>query len=177
MTVTQSTEPVRPATRRNPAPIILGVVAGVLVIYYLIVALSGVLNTSTAVPITGEQTPVSQDYLTLQMRTEDVDLTNRVMQASVLPVPNGALVGTRPGEMSRSLRIEIVSAQQTTSVVTFPGKSIVDPTAVSLTLDRGDTSYPFDQPFANFNVSVTDDESGDNVPFVVTLDNSARPWR
>ena len=168
--------PPAPRTRRNPAPIVLGGLAGVLVIYYLIVALSGVLNTSTRVPITGTQPPATENYLTLQMRTDDVDLTNRVLQASVLPIPSGDLVGDRPGEMSKSLRIEIVSAEQTTSVVTFPGKSILDPTAVSLTLDRGDSAYPFDQPFANFNVSVTNDETGENVPFVVNIDNSARPW-
>ena len=165
-----------PRKRRNPAPLILAGVAVVLVIYYLIVAISGVLNSSTTVPIAGTQSPDSPNYLTLQMRTDDVDLTNRVLQASVLPVPSGDLVGARAGEMSKSLRIEIVSAQQTTSVVTFPGKSILDPTAVSLTLDRGDSAYPFDQPFANFNVSVTNDETGDSVPFVLTIDNSARPW-
>lgn len=169
-------QPPTPPTRRNPAPIVLGGLAAILLIYYLVVALSGVLTTSTKVPITGTEPPASENYLTLQMRTEDVDLTNRVMQASVLPIPSGDLVGARPGEMSKSLRIEIVSAEQTTSVVTFPGKSILDPTAVSLTLDRGDSAYPFDQPFANFNVSVTNDETGDNVPFIVTIDNSARPW-
>ncbi len=162
--------------RRNPAPIILGIAALLLVIYYAVVYFSGALTLSTRVPISGTQPPTSENYLTLQMRTDDVDLTNRILQASVIPVPSGDLVGARPGEMSKSLRIEIVSAQQTTSVVTFPGKSILDPTAVSLALDRGDSAYPFDQPFANFNVSVTNDETGASVPFVLTIDNSARPW-
>lgn len=163
-------------SRRNPAPVVLGVVAALLVTYYVVVVVSGVLHTSTAVPITGDQVPPSSTYLTLQMRTEDVDLTNRVLQASVLPVPAGRLVGSRPGEMSRGLRIEIVSAEQTTSVVTFPGRSVLDPTAVSLTLERGDTAYPFDRPYAGFRVSVTDDETSAAVPFVVTIDNAARPW-
>jgi uncharacterized protein DUF4436 len=165
-----------PRRPRNPVPIILVTVLGVLALYYVVVAISGVLHTSSTVPIAGTQQQDSPDYLTLQMRTEDVDLTNRVMQASVLPVPNGALVGSRPGEMSKSLRIEIISAQQTTSVVTFPGRSVVDPTAVSLTLDRGDAAYPFDRPRANFRVSVTDDETGGPVPFSIGVDNSARPW-
>ena len=63
------------------------------------------------------------------MRTEDVDLTNRVLQASVLPSPRSA--GRQPnGRDVQGVRIEIVSAEQTTSVVTFPGRSVLDPTAV-----------------------------------------------
>lgn len=167
----------RHVKRRNPAPYILGVVALVLVLYYVVVALSGVLRTSTAVPIAGTTTPSTEDYLTLQMKTDDVDLTNRVIQASVLPIPHGSLVGSRPGEMSKSLRIEVSSGALTNSVVTFPGKSILDPTAISLTLDRGDTAYPFDKPFANFRISATNDATGANVPFVITMENSARPWQ
>ncbi len=165
-----------PTRRRNPAPYILVAVAVVLGCYYLVVVLSGVLQTSTEVPVTGDQAPDTSDYLGLHLRISDVDLTNRVVQASVQPSPNGDLIGSRPGEMSKSLRIEVVSAEQTTSVVTFPGKSIIDPTAVSLTLDRGDTSYPFDRPFADFAVSVTDDQTGKAIPFVLTIDNAARPW-
>ena len=174
MTTPPAADP--PARRRNPAPYVLVAVAAVLSCYYLVVVLSGVLQTTTAVPVTGDQAPDSSDYLGLQLRISDVDLTNRVIQASVLPSPNGHLIGSRPGEMSKSLRIEVVSAEQTTSVVTFPGKSIIDPTAVSLTLDRGDTSYPFDRPFADFTVSVTDDQTGRPIPFVLTIDNAARPW-
>jgi len=170
------TKPRGPKLRRSPAPIILGILAGVLAIYYVVVAVSGVLNASTAVPISGTQQQDSPNYLTLQMRTDDVDISNRVIQASVLPVPNGDLVGTRPGEMSKSLRIELVSGQQTTSVATFPGRSIVDPTAISLGLDRGDAAYPFDQPSASVRISVTNDETGEPVPFVVTIDNAAQPW-
>lgn len=162
--------------RRNPAPIILGIALLVLVGYYVVVAASGTLSVSTAVPISGNATPTSQNYLTLQMRTQDVDLTNRTLQASLLPIPHGDLVGSKAGEMSRSLRIEVVSANLTTSVVTFPGKSVLDPTAVGLTLDQGDTAYPFDKPFTTFQISVVDDDSGRNVPFQLTIDNSARPW-
>lgn len=164
------------ARRRNPAPLILGGVVLLLVVYYVVVALSGATNLSTSVRISGAQAPTSEDYLTLQMRTQDVDLTNRVMQASVLPIPHGSLAGAKTGEMSKSLRIEVVSASLTTSVLTFPGKSVIDPTAVTLSLDRGDTAYPFDQPFTNFQVAVTDDTTGANVPYVLTMDNSARPW-
>lgn len=162
--------------RRNPAPIILGVAAALLAVYYLVVSFSGVLETSSKVAVTGETQPEGQDYLTLQMRVQDVDLTNRVIQANVLPIPHGSLVGARAGEMSRSLRIELSSGGVTTSVVTYPGKSIVDPTAVTLNLDRGDSAYPFDKPFANVQLSVQDDELNKAVPFELTIENTARPW-
>lgn len=162
--------------RRNPAPLVLGGLGVVLAVYYAIVAISGVLTASTSVPIEGGQDLGTEDYLTLQMRTQDVDLTNRTLQANVLPVPHGNLDGARAGEVAQSLRIEITSANLTTSVVTFPGKSVVDPTAVSLALNRGDAAYPFDQPFATFNISVVSDSTGEPVPFDLTVDNSARPW-
>lgn len=161
--------------RRNPAPFILGAVAALLAVYYVIVGVTGVLESSTTVPIDGQE-EVDGDHLTLQMRVQDVDLTNRVILANVLPVPHGDYVGDKPGEMSRSLRIEVASGGVTTSVVTFPGESIVDPTSVTLTLDRGDSAYPFDTPFATFQLSIQDDETGDAVPFELALENSARPW-
>jgi len=161
--------------RRNPAPVILAVAVGLLVVYYVVVLATGALRTTTAVPVGGQEEP-SGDYMTLRMSVQDVDLTNRVVQANVLPIPHGDYVGAKAGEISRPLRIEVVSGGVTTSVVTFPGESIVDPTSLSLTLERGDTSYPFDQPFANFQLSVQDDDSGDAVPFEVDMSNSARPW-
>lgn len=174
--MTHTDEAQAPVARRNPAPIILGAVVALLIIYYVIVAFSGVLQSTTKVPITGPNETTSSDYLTLQMKVQDVDLTNRVIQANVLPIPHGSLVGDKAGEMSESLRIEVSSGGVTTSVVTYPGESIVDPTSVTLALDRGDTAYPFDQPFANFQLSVQDDETGKAVPFVIDLTNSARPW-
>jgi len=168
--------PAPPRKRRNPAPRILAVVVGLLVVYYVVIALSGTLNSSTGVAITGQQEMAGEDYLTLQMKTQDVSLTNRYVEATVLPIPHGEYVGDRAGEMSQNLRIEIVSAGQTTSVVTYPGESIVDPTTVTLALDRGDTFYPWDRPFSNFQVSVRNDETGADVPFELTVENSARPW-
>ncbi|SEE76902.1 protein of unknown function [Arthrobacter alpinus] len=162
--------------RRNPAPIILGVAAALLAVYYVVVSLSGVLQTSSKVNVTGGIEPADGDFLTLQMRIQDVDLSNRVIQANVLPIPHGSLVGSKSGEMSRGLRIELSSGGVTTSVVTYPGKSIVDPTSVTLNLDRGDSAYPFDKPFANVHLSVQDDELNEAVPFVLTVENSARPW-
>ncbi|MFF2453268.1 DUF4436 family protein [Isoptericola sp. NPDC058082] len=165
-----------PRRRRNPAPRILAVVIGLLVVYYVVIALSGTLHSTTGVEITGQQEMAGEDYLTLQMRTQDVSLTNRYIEATVLPVPHGEYVGDRAGEMSQNLRIEIVSGGQTTSVVTYPGESILDPTTVTLALDRGDTFYPWDRPFSNFQVSVQNDETGADVPFELTIENSARPW-
>ena len=162
--------------RRNPAPFILAAVVTGLLVYYVLLGLSGVLNTSTEVSIDGAERPRSADHVTLQFKVQDVDLTNRTLQATVLPVAHGRLVGSKPGEMSRSLRIEVASGGVTTSVVSYPGESIVDPTAVSLVLDRGDTAYPFDRPYADFQLSVQDDGSGRAVPFEVTIENSARPW-
>jgi hypothetical protein len=161
--------------RRNPAPFILLAVGVILAAYYLVVGVSGVLQASTAVPLRGGERP-SGDYLTLQMKTEDVDLTNRIIEASVLPIPHGRLMGAKAGEISQSLRIEITSRGVTTEVVTFPGQSLVDATAVSLTLERGDAAYPFDKPFTDFQVSVTNDRTDANVPFHVQMENSARPW-
>lgn len=168
----------RPETRRrrNPAPIILGVVLIVLVVYYVVVALSGVLQSSTDVEIDGDNEPTNSDYLTLRISTQDVDLTNRVILANVQPIPHGDLVGDKAGEIAESLRIEVNSGGVTTSVVTFPGESIVDPTSLTLSLDRGDSDYPFDQPFADFSLSVQNDETGRAVPFELQIANSARPW-
>lgn len=78
--------------------------------------------------------------------------------------------------MSKSLRIELSSGGVTTSVVTYRGDSIVDPTAVTLSLDRGDSAYPFEQPFANVQLSVQDDELHQSIPFELTIENAARPW-
>lgn len=162
--------------RRNVAPFILLAVVVILAIYYAVIANSGLLNTTTRVPLQGAPAVTTGDYLTLQMRTQDIDLTNRLVEATILPIPHGRYVGTKPGEMSKSLRIEVASGGVTTSVVTFPGQSIVDPTTLTLQLDRGDTAYPFDDPSANFQLSVQDDETGKAVPFDLTIDNSARPW-
>ncbi|WP_187977457.1 DUF4436 family protein [Mycetocola sp. JXN-3] len=174
MTSPDDTVPV--TTRRNPAPIILGVVVAVLVIYYVIVAFSGVLQSTTKVPISGNNKASSGNYLTVQMKVQDVDLGNRVIQANVLPIAHGSLLGAKAGEISEGLRIEVSSGGVTTSVVTFPGESVVNPTAVTLALDRGDTAYPFDQPFADFQLSVQEEDTGKAVPFEVDLTNSARPW-
>lgn len=162
--------------RKNPAPRILAVVAGVLLAYYAIVAFSGVLDSSTTVTVTGEEPITGTDYLTVQMKLQDADVANRLISATVLPVPHGELVGDRVGEVASSLRIEINSGGQTTSVVTFPGESIVDPTSVTLAAQRGDTFYPFDQPFSDFRVSVRDDKTGEAVPFELSVENSLRPW-
>lgn len=165
-----------PRSRRNPAPLILGAAVVILAVYYVIVGLSGLLDNSTKVDLAGAEEPTSESYLTLQMKVQEVDLTNRVMSANILPIPHGDLVGDKAGEMSESLRIEISSGGVTTSVVTYPGESIVDPTAMSLSLDRGDSAYPLDRPFTNFQLSVRNDETGESIPFVVEMENSARPW-
>jgi|GEM_PF-2146200 len=162
-------------TRRNPAPIILLVAVVLLAVYYVVIGLSGALKTTTAVPVSGSNSQ-SGNYMTLRMSVQDVDLSNRVMQANVLPIPHGSFEGEKAGEISKPLRIEVSSGGVTTSVVTFPGQSVVDATSLTLTLDRGDTSYPFDQPFANFQLSVQNDDSGAAVPFEVDMSNSARPW-
>lgn len=161
--------------RRNPAPIILLVAVVLLAVYYVVIGLSGALQTTTKVPISGPNDR-SGNYMTLRMSVQDVDLSNRVMQANVLPIPHGTYEGDKAGEISKPLRIEVSSGGVTTSVVTFPGQSVVDATSLTLTLDRGDTSYPFDQPFANFQLSVQNDDSGAAVPFTVDMSNSARPW-
>ncbi|WP_439693554.1 DUF4436 family protein [Curtobacterium sp. SP.BCo] len=162
-------------TRRNPAPLILLVAVVLLAVYYVVIGLSGALKTTTEVPVSGSNS-ASGNYMTLRMSVQDVDLSNRVMQANVLPIPHGSFTGEKAGEISKPLRIEVSSGGVTTSVVTFPGQSVVDATSLTLTLDRGDTSYPFDQPFANFQLSVQNDDSGEAVPFRVDMSNSARPW-
>ncbi|WP_413600086.1 DUF4436 family protein [Curtobacterium sp. Curtsp57] len=174
--MTQTTEaPPERRTRRNPAPIILLVAVVLLAVYYVVIGLSGALKTTTTVPVSGPNDRTG-DYMSLRMSVQDVDLSNRVMQANVLPIPHGDFVGDKAGEISEPLRIEVSSGGVTTSVVTFPGQSVVDATSLTLTLDRGDTSYPFDQPFANFQLSVQNDDTGRAVPFQVDMSNSARPW-
>jgi hypothetical protein len=173
-TTDQQTTPTK-RSRRNPAPIILLVAVVLLAVYYVVIGLSGALRTTTAVPVSGPNSQ-SGNFMSLRMSVQDVDLSNRVMQANVLPIPHGSYVGDKAGEISKPLRIEVSSGGVTTSVVTFPGQSVVDATSLSLTLDRGDTSYPFDQPFANFQLSVQNDETGASVPFRVDMSNSARPW-
>lgn len=162
--------------RRNPAPRILLAVGIALLAYYTIVVVSGALSSESAVPVDGQQPRTSEDYLLIQMKIQDVDLGNRVIQANLLPVAHGTFDGERPGEVARTLRIEASSGGVTTSVVTFPGDSIVDPTAMTLTLDRGDTAYPFDSPFTNLRVSVQDDKTQADVPFRLAIENGARPW-
>lgn len=176
--MTQTTDaPAPPAkrTRRNPAPIILLVAVVLLAVYYVVIGLSGALKTTTTVPVSGSNSQ-SGNYMSLRMSVQDVDLSNRVMQANVLPIPHGSFEGEKAGEISKPLRIEVSSGGVTTSVVTFPGQSVVDATSLTLTLDRGDTSYPFDQPFTNFQLSVQNDDTGAAVPFEVDMSNSARPW-
>lgn len=161
--------------RRNPAPFILGGMALLLVIYYALVAITGAARTTTEVPI--ENNPsLSGDYLTLRFKTDDIDLTNKLMQTSLRPIPHGSLVGAKSGEISEALRVEVVSGGSTTSVVTVPGESIVDPTAVTLGLDRGDTAYPFDEPFSTAQIKVTKESDGSEVPFDISMENAARPW-
>lgn len=163
--------------RRNPAPFILVVVVAILVVYYVALWATGALRTSIDIPVAGDDPANgSRNYITLQVRVQEVDLTSRVIRADVLPVPRGSLVGRKAGEMTRSLRIQIASGGDTTSVVTFPRQTVVDPTALTLSLDRGDAAYPFDRPFADFAISVEDDKSGAAIPFDVDLSNSARPW-
>jgi hypothetical protein len=70
----------------------------------------------------------------------------------------------------------VASGGVTTSVVTFPGESVIDATAVSFTLDRGDAAYPLDRPFANFTLNVQNDRSEAAIPFDLDITNSARPW-
>lgn len=171
-----STTRTNTSTRRNPAPIILGVAGILLVIYYFVVAFSGVLQTSTAVTVLGENDASSADYVTLRMSTQDVDLTNRVIQANVLPIPHGSLEGDEPGEIAANLRIEVRSGGVTTSVVAIPGQSIVDATSLTLALDRGDSDYPLDRPFADFQLSIENTDTDRPVAFEVELSNSARPW-
>ncbi|WP_144756992.1 DUF4436 family protein [Curtobacterium pusillum] len=174
--MTQTTDaPTEKRTRRNPAPIILLVAVVLLAVYYVVIGLSGALKTTTAVPVSGSNSPTG-NYMTLRMSVQDVDLSNRVMQANVLPIPHGTYEGEKAGEISKPLRIEVSSGGVTTSVVTFPGQSVVDATSLTLTLDRGDTSYPFDQPFTNFQLSVQNDDTSAAVPFEVDMSNSARPW-
>ncbi|MDQ4053278.1 MAG: DUF4436 domain-containing protein [Actinomycetota bacterium] len=162
--------------KRNPAPLILLACVVLLAVYYVVLMATGSLNASTTVPIENDSTPTEPDYVTLQMKLQEVDITNRVLQATVLPAPHGALVGRKPGEMTRSLRIEVASGGATTSVVTFPGRSIVDPTSVDLAIDRGDTAYPFDRPVVDFTISVQDERTGEAVPFGLDLEDSAHPW-
>lgn len=174
--MTQTTDaPTEKRTRRNPAPIILLVAVVLLAVYYVVIGVSGALKTTTAVPVSGSNSPTG-NYMTLRMSVQDVDLSNRVMQANVLPIPHGTYEGEKAGEISKPLRIEVSSGGVTTSVVTFPGQSVVDATSLTLTLDRGDTSYPFDQPFTNFQLSVQNDDTSAAVPFEVDMSNSARPW-
>jgi hypothetical protein len=175
MTTTETAPEPTKRKRRNPAPIVLLVAVLLLAVYYVVIGVSGALRTSTTVPIHGPNDRTG-NYMSLRMSVQDVDLTNRVIQANVLPIPHGSYVGAKAGEISKSLRIEVSSGGVTTSVVTFPGQSVVDPTSLTLTLDRGDTAYPFDQPFANFQLSVQNDKSGSAVPFEVDMSNSARPW-
>lgn len=165
-----------PDGRRNPAPVILLSCLLLLVGYYAVLLATGSLSVSTRIPIENDETPTASDYVTLQMKFQDVDLSNRVLRATVLPAPHGALVGRKPGEMTKSLRIEIASGGATTSVVTFPGRSIVDPTPVDVAIDRGDTAYPFDRPFVDFTISVQDDRTGKAVPFALDFEDSAHPW-
>lgn len=167
----------QPGQRRNPAPVILGCAAALLAVYYLIIGWSGVLDVSTDVPFTGENDADTSSYVTLKMSVSEIDLTNRVMDATVLPVPHGSLVGPKPGEISGHLRIEVLSGGETTSVLAFPDESIIDPTSITLLLDRGDTAYPFDAPFADFRLRVADDVTGETVPFVIDFTSSARPWQ
>lgn len=162
--------------RRNPAPVILLSCLVLLVGYYAVLLATGALSVSTTVPIENDKTPTESDYVTLQMKLQEVDLSNRVLRTTVLPAPHGALVGRKSGEMTKSLRIEIASGGATTTVVTFPGRSIIDPTLVDVAIDRGDTAYPFDQPFVDFTISVQDDRTGEAVPFALDLEDSAHPW-
>lgn len=161
--------------RRNPLPVVLLAVLVALAGYYAVIITSGALSSTPRVPLEADGEAADPE-LTLELKVQDVDLTNRAMSVSLLPIPHDSLVGAKAGELSRSLRIEIVSGGTTTSVVTYPDKSVVDPTAVVLDLDRGDAAYPFDQPFADFRLSVQDDEAGTAVPFAVSMENSARPW-
>lgn len=127
-------------------------------------------------PISGANDPEGDDFVTLRMSTQDIDLTNRIIQANVLPIPSGDLAGANPGEFAQGLRIEVNSGGVTTTVVAVPGESIIDATSVTLSLERGDTDYPFDRPFADFRLSVENEQTGREVPFVLELSNSARPW-
>jgi hypothetical protein len=162
--------------RRNPAPYVLGAVITVLALYYVVLWATGALRTSIDVPVDAATPTTSRDYVTLQLRVQDVDLTRRVIEADVLPLAHGALAGRMTGEMRQGLRIGIARGSETTSVVTFPRRSVVDPMAVTLPVDRGDAAYPFDRPFTDFVLSVQDDATGAAVPFEVQMSNSARPW-
>lgn len=168
------TDPTR--IRRNPAPFILAAFVALLAVYYAVLVVTGSLSTSTRVSIDQADVPTASEHVTLHVKLEQVDVTNRVLQATVLPSPHGALVGRKAGEMSRGLRIEVVSGGTTTSVISFPGRSIVDPTAVELAIDRGDTAYPFDRPFVDFSISAQDDRTGAAVPVELQVESASRPW-
>jgi hypothetical protein len=173
----QETDDAPAPVRRNPAPYLLGTVVVLLAAYYAVLGATGALRTSIDVPVTGAAPAAGgADFVTLQLRVQDVDLTGRVIQADVLPVPHGSLAGRMPGEMTRGLRIRIARGGETTAVATFPQRSVVDPMALSFPVDRGDAAYPFDRPFADFALSVQDDATGATVPFELELSNSARPW-
>lgn len=162
--------------RRNPAPLVLAVVVVLLLAYYLTVGLTGMLRTNTSIELRGDNSPGGSSRLTLRISVQEIDLTNRVVQATVRPIPHGSFIGERAGEIQESVRIEVISGGDTTSVVTFPGQSIIDPTTLTLALERGDTDYPFDHPFARFQLSVQSEDTGTAVPFDLDLTNSARPW-
>lgn len=171
---TEQTEQTR--GRRNPAPFILLACIVLLLGYYAVLAATNALSASTTVSIENQDNPTESDYVTLQMKLLDVDLSNRVLRASVIPTPHGSLVGRKPGEMTQSLRIEVASGGAATSVLTFPSQSIIHPASVDLEVDRGDTAYPFDRPFVDFTISVQDDRTGKVVPFTLDLEDSAHPW-
>lgn len=161
---------------RNRAPQILLIVILLLAGYYAVLAFSGLFDSSADVKVTGGTEPIGDDYITLDLRTVDVDLTTREIVGSILPIPNGTYEADLPGEISTGIRIEVVSGEETTSVVAFPGKSIVDPTALSLNLGRGDENYPFDKTEAKFEISVRDEATSEPIPFKLKIDNADRQW-
>jgi hypothetical protein len=162
--------------RTNPAPIAILTAILLLGVYYVLVVASGTLRGTTEVPVAGQKT-LHGDYVTLVMTVQEVDVTGRQVQATVLPVAHGSFVGDRIGEIAKPLRVDVLSGGITTSVATFSGQSIVDPTSLTLTLDRGDAAYPFDRPTSRFELSVQRDDSGAPVPFAIDMSNSAQPWR
>ncbi|WP_210648901.1 DUF4436 family protein [Nocardioides sp. SYSU D00065] len=167
-------DPAKP--RRNPAARILAACVALLAVYYAVLVATGSLGTSTQVDLDKAAAPTGSDLVTLHLKLQEVDVANRVLRATILPAPHGDLVGRKTGEMSRGLRIEVASGGAATSVISYPSKSIIDPTAVELALDRGDVAYPFDRPFVDFSVSAQDDRTGAAVPIALDVESSSRPW-
>ena len=77
--------------RTNPAPIAILTAILLLGVYYVLVVASGTLRGTTEVPVAGQKT-LHGDYVTLVMTVQEVDVTGRQVQATVLPVADGRAI-------------------------------------------------------------------------------------